>query len=1637
MKRNLCSLISILMASIIIAMSFSFVYAVDFICYENNGMEFLDKTADAINIYNQIKNELPKTPTGGIPPQCLGDMFPVADSRFDACYINYRLWRDKNILVYGNYEDVPDNLVREANKKFKIGTQPSPGVKLHGVNDGYYKNPYGDLYRGEWKYHGFDISGNKFSNMNYIDDDSGTVFDERDWLKLPWTNQSIPSIKRPTKSIYNQATTGDHNENAFIQSHVQTWINKSLDQYHGVPLIGNKIDPEVYNYLNILSAPTPVKYGQGRMWHMKDDGSIWYQTITVPTIKKENLPVTVSITPVSSISIRDVGADMDDKPVELKFKVTSALNDDAEYIDAVKRSVYYTREDISSWKITFDAPAAAGTTTQAKTGIAKVGNKGAYTFAINTTYGFLRSRNWKLHLTATGQPSNNDGTWGNMDNASLDYTIPVTPVPPPEPETIAAGFTPEPDIPEIAFDGVPFTASDNTDMTHVTGRRVFVNGMQADSDEFFSGSYLFDVGDVGVNGLFVNVDVIYDVDASLLPAGETIKTHDIVYIYPTKPIANFRITSNTWKQNRLIKVENTCDAGNIRLVIQNYPITQYRWSFGGDSSQIRRGTDTDMLKELIYKEPGTYSITLECRNTLGRWSDPYTVDFEVLDDVAPAIGLNLTGSVTSRNEPMNAWFYNVCSTDGDVIRTSSIELWYDSDNNGTVDTKLNTWDGSGQFPSYTPAKLGYYKYIVKAQEDIVGDTLPQFITDQDKKSGVYEVEWWVDNFRPMSDLYVNIPIQRPSIDVFIMIDRNLDAAKKDYLLNNRMNMTNWLIGKNMVTNVQEWDMRTYTYNQPASTSIHTGGAYPSSSTSYSSNGYSGTLSLSSTSNNRYSRDEGHYTTQTESKTVSEGANNTNYAIYRWTGTTWLMIYYDNTQLPSSKSYSDGSGFSGTLYKGSGTLDGESGTPPPNPKVGDTYTHYGYWSCTYSGTVSRTVTVWVPNIVWYNDYTGYYSGTIYKDVRQPYTDTFNATSFKYVVYISDSTVSDLSDLNMVMGYAKSARLILAGTNAIKSQHTYDQYFDVSGKTVDVVANNILQSISDNSPAVEKYYVLQNQAFTMNVGSLDLENDPVIETGMQYVHEPDFFDNPTGTEPGSVSGYSDNSGWISTVKGSFANTGKYTIYRRIKDNPSADPNFSSYSYYSGPASLEVYVVRKPIALATLDWDYDAAHNVYKTTWVDKSYDPDHQYNRPDKGIIDRNIMWRQPGGQWNYGIPDNLAPGTYELNYYVLDPEGYWSDPFTMNFTLSPLPPVQFTASLRTLDSSFSLAGVPASEFLEAFNLWTRYPYSVRLDMALYNGAARVSTLNSVNYSAATGTKTGNDITWSNVPYQIPATLPDRSYTFNITAVGDFGQSSLQTFNVNVVTPVGLSAGMPSQVVTGTNAALNATTSKYVNTTTVQLFRGTAYQSSALSMTGVAAGNLKNWTLNYIVPGNIPAGNYTARFTSTTQNGNTQTQDVLFKVEDMKITGVTISGCWNHWRGQVDIFGSQLSNEPHRFLSLECVKIDVNTAGSPDRVVIRFSPELEAMSYTDPYGNVYDYGDDFFGYTIGFPVDSTIPVATDKAHWEYYLPMAPSTKDWDGSRKHPPYSMTVTAYKGAATAVYTINDIELTGNIYDLTYIQPVN
>ena len=1547
---------------------------------------------------------------------------PVAEGR----PFNYRTWFGKGIVVYGTPEEA--NSDESHRKNYKEDTLNDNGI-------GFYKKP--GYKRGEYRYDGYTIEGNLYANSNFpYDVQPKTPPEDVAWIYHYWDSdyvnsefQGEPTMKA---SIYTRAAISN---TAIIGQKTREWINNGMTEFkirNGVtdkgpkhPAPGRKPDGtwDFHDFLNVQSAPSAKFNGEGRMFRFDRTGGLFYWGFTIRKYQKEHTPVEVSVNVINQdeLSFMDYGKNnpegFEKQVINVKVEVTARLKDEEHMEDPLARAVYYTREDREQWEISLNGEEAM------KEDIQMFDNMAKTVFVIPMTKGQIKAltgQNIMFRATARciyfDERYDEGSSQCNTDFSIEEYIIENEPPFLMEPKCV---------IPQTGFDIVQFAAYDGTDMDGISERRVLINGVEVDDEYFFSGNYIFGDGQDGLK----KIDVYYT-DQN----GNTACHSTWAYIYNTRPSAQFRF-SGTFKQNRKLTVTDISNLAGCEIVNSTYPIKSWSWkvrAVSGDASSIRKKDISKTQKDLLFKTPGSYEVELTVTNALGRVSEPYVMRFEIFPDYEPALEIDLDNSVISRQETVSAWNYNACSTDNDIISKNIIELWYDSDNDGEYDKLLETYDGSDGFPEFRPVGLGKYKFINIVEESFGEDTIEEFITESDRVSKTLEREILVDNIQPMAGLYIQMPVSRPQIDTFILLDSGLEDEDVRYIRDNRLEFSNCLRSANILSNVDVWDLRTYKYEMQASRSVHTGSSLPPKTVEYSSNGYYGVLNRTSYVNNRYQTDEGSYVEKEDVKTVTGTLSGWSEAYYVYTSAGWMLTGSRATDQPTM--IYDEDGYYGVLKKVSFTTDTDNGKPTHTGTPGESYTWRRTYTGYYSGEVKKTIEVWVPKPVWHDDYTGFYSGSVSKEVRQPYTDPFRPTSKKYIIYVTNDKLRDMNDLSIVLNKS-GAELIMIGHNDIRRQVGHDHFIE-NDRSIDELISEALEIIADVSVA-ERYTLLAGiDDQHRSVADFDEENDPITEKKFLYVHDPDYFDNGSGLEQLCTERYSDHDGWVDTLITKLNKPGKYTIYRRIKDDPSDDPAFDSFDRYSGTPFVEVYAHRKPVARASLDWDYDLEEKIYRTTWTDESYDPDHQYSRADKGIVERKIMYRETGGQWNYTIPDKLRPGTYELHYFVRDPENTWSDPFVMEFRLEEAPPIQFDASLRAFDSRFSLAGIPSSEKLEAYDIRTRYPGNIKLEMALYDGAVRKSPNKTVIFGNETGTRVNNDIYWNNVIYPVPADLPDGNYDFRIAAVADDGRSALKSFPVTVSTPLDLIPHMPAELSGGITAQVSGETSKYASAVNVTLFHGTVH-ARTFSLTGPAdaAGAAKSWEIVVSVPAGIPDGEYLARFTAIAPNGKSQSKDLQFRLSNIAITDVKLTGYWNHWRGQTDIFGSRMNVEPHRFLSQECVRVDITTKGDPEKVVIRFSPELEAMYYTDPNGHTYDYSKDFFGYQVRFPEDSTLMVSDNRAQWEYYLPLAPSSKNWENRRLRPQYRMTVTAYKGESTAEYVIGDIDITGNIYDLTYIQP--
>ncbi len=1298
-------------------------------------------------IFTTIQSQLPP----GTPPTAKGYPF------------NYRLWHDKHVIVYGSYKSINNSI-----NTFKGGTQDEQGNKSAG---GYYIGAENGLTGpGEYRYHGFDVNGNKYTNINFINDFKITdPLEKNKWLFRPWNNNLI--IKdRPIISNFNKsAYEGDLK--------TQEWISDTAREFeikNGLNITGQLAssveNSQKYNFISVLTPPTATHPGEGRMWHQAVEG-VRYQTFSIKQLKKNPTPVVLKmelLTPSTSLNILDTGnTKVQDAVIPVKIRLTATLQDTQYYQDEVERTNYYTRYDIAGWTLKLNKPGAGE---ELLTGVSFKDNVATIEKTVNYTLAEIRSKSFQDTLYGTAYATFVDKTNSNPAPANVSVTfngIQPKPIPPPPPVMVEL----KPDIPPRWYDIVEFPASDGTDLTDISKREVSINGNPINAEQFFTGNYIFGEDKLGLNEIEMKW---YTKDNQELSA--------ILYtvIYPTKPNAEYRLSGNFIENRKMSVVDNSANS-NLDFVISRYPITDYEWTFKelDGSGNLKLKDLSTTAKDFLCKKPGTYQIELIVTNSLGRKSDPYIVTFIIFPDYPAAVICNLNNSVLARNESISAYAYDAVSTDGDTIASNTLELWYDSNNDGECEQLLKTWSNITSFPGYTPDKLGKYKFVNKVTEEFGHPTIPEFVTAADRKSITIEREFWVDNYIPMTGLYIDIPITRPEIDVFFMIDQNVKKTSLDWIINNRMNINNSLRMSNVIAKVENWDLKTYEYTQPASTTRNTGSSYPSGSVSYSSNGYNGTLSRISVSDNGSYYDFGSWQTRTLTKTASDTASGYGWTSYDKDG---KMTGSGGSSTPSI-SYSDGEGYSGTLSKTGYSQVGESTSYNSDGSYTVSRDYIGY----YSGTVRKTETYWVPNMQWVSDYTGYYSGTIYKYMIQPYAAPFVTTHKKYVIYVTDGSIENTSEFNMVRNN-NAADLILIGTAAAKAQTGSSHFILNDGSSMENLVNQALKWIADQNPLpLEELLTLQNKTFNISESNYDEENDPIINNQYQYVQDKDYYDNPTGQETGSQTSYSDTEGWSSIKKDKFSNVGLYTIYHRIQDLPTTNPQFANYSYYSNVPFFRVAVHRIPIAIADMAWKYDGASNLYKLTFVDRSYDLDHQFSRADKGIIDTQIRYRKDAGEWNYKMPTDLTWGSYTIEYYVMDVEQAWSNPYTMNINLAQVPPANITIESTTVQKDPNMrndATIPAAEILQLTAPDKLQGPIIHSNVAISSAEVLVDGSKIGNLILTPMESQTEYLYHANIyDYTVPASRADGSFTISIKANTNIGnQSAQKNHSVSVYTPI---------------------------------------------------------------------------------------------------------------------------------------------------------------------------------------------------------------------------------------------------------------
>lgn len=570
-------------------------------------------------------------------------------------------------------------------------------------------------------------------------------------------------------------------------------------------------------------------------------------------------------------------------------------------------------------------------------------------------------------------------------------------------------------------------------------------------------------------------------------------------------------------------------------------------------------------------------------------------------------------------------------------------------------------------------------------------------------------------------------------------------------------------------------------------------------------------------------------------------------------------------------------------------------------------------------------------------------------------------------------------------------------------------------------------------------------TIDVKSVysDYEGDPLYESAIAISHNQNALENPIGTD--AFDGKN-----VPNWNGKLTKTGLYKLIPRVRDNPNDDDRFADYRLWNKDnMTTEVLVHRKPIASMRISTTNAAPYSL--TAKDSNSYDLDHQ-SQPTRGIVEvewglKKVFddaWQITRGTLGTTMSGAMETGeTYIVSYRVKDVEGQWSDPVTeqvvagMNLLMD--------AKLEPENPTQSLTKFQTGNNVKFTNLWSSYALAHRLEIQMFNEG--VPILNKVTLRKEWGnvkTEAYPERDWHDVLFAIPKGLADKTYQFIVTAYDDINASikKYKTFQISTVS----------------NTAPTITFAKFEPTTLyeadmakvqvkvsdpdgdrlkVQIYISYDGKPEKILETHE---NVISGTLLDLSPFEIPnAKSIKLRGVVIDPYLAEGQAETVKPIQSFGIENVKITGAWQHWRGQKNAFGQWMSNEPNRFLSYEKIHIVVESRGNPDQVKLRLEAPLEAMRYTDPKGNLYDYKEEL-GYEVSFPINF-MPSDVNKFNLDYILPFANSSIDWTDQRKRPPYKLYVTLIKDGRTRIITIGDdagesnIDLTGNIFDLIYNQP--
>lgn len=830
--------------------------------------------------------------------------------------------------------------------------------------------------------------------------------------------------------------------------------------------------------------------------------------------------------------------------------------------------------------------------------------------------------------------------------------------------------------------------------------------------------------------------------------GATAEAQTNFDILPTIPKAETEI-KGTLKQNRAVTIDAKASDRVSPVHVAPIDYSKTKWSIkplseGLEATDIKIRLNSDhSYRQLLFKKPGKYELNLTVTNKYGEESEVHTRILDIRPDEKPIARFTVDKSIYTRSgldgkQATVKLTDSSVSIDGDIIDQRIWYVEFDANNDGLFGTAA---DGGKQVISnknetsvtYKTKHVGHYRLSLEVKEKFGDPTYDEFIEPEEylrDNSDVLDSENRVDEHMKIENFNIpnlekgirvdNIP---PIIDFGIKrmnsIELVLDFGGMDQATQQHKTGSRPGGGVNNGGGGGNYDHYYYQIDQNYKNAL---------------TAYAGTLEADLRSkgldaavvvNNSYS-----YKPDTDGTCVRDipvwGWRD--YGSYQYSSYTGRTPYSGDWEVTSSSS-KDYYRKETTTVRGGGSPSGsgwywiDGGVNTTTGEQWDTYEREVYSYTEYNASLRKwqsdmrfvvtgytsegcSSTEQVDTTDFTQEFSNYgYSNTKYKYYfrmdKNKWTWTNNTTKRNLVVNKIKS-----NDINFWSNADNSLRVDAQSLiNSTGVEGNYTQY------STEYLQSNI-QRVRDYM--LNKFMIEEDpESFTIVLGDelnytteySDFESDPELQREWKFVHDPEHINGRLiDNQP---AGPIAQSGLYISAPMQLPEVGTYTVTLRAKDNPLSDvgndARFTKYRKWSDEEIVREYKVnvhRRPIADFTFAV---SAGSLELSLDPMPSYDPDHQFNRSDKGIVEH--VWEKyvvDGVEHQGKPPGTLEPmKDYHVTLRVKDIDGAFGYVTklisTKNVNLKPIalfdaPSIVLAgSSLNIIDRSYDPNGDPLTNY----------------------------------------------------------------------------------------------------------------------------------------------------------------------------------------------------------------------------------------------------------------------------------------------------------------------------------------------------------